>query len=174
MPPAPAYGYPPAPVANVEPILGVITGLQYSTGFLGLKVQTLSMVVTPVRLILVPISNREMNQVVLAARQEAKAQGKGFFGQVGAQLSWMNLLVRQYQSMSAQAILSQYPGSFFIANAQVSRVRFKNSSFDADDGTESPAEMRLDAAQKYRFVLRGTSMRDARNLMQQTLGAVVK
>ena len=115
-----------------------------------------------------------MNQAVRTAREQAKAQGKGFLGQWGAQLGWLEVLRRQYLSMSVQAIRSQYPGGFFIANAQVSRVRFQEASIDRNDGRQSPAEMRLQAAEKYRFILKRTSVRDARHLLQQTLGAVVR
>ena len=172
--PPPAVSYPQAPAANVEPILGVIPGLQQRKGLLGMGTQNLSLIVTPVRLVFVPVSKQEMNQAVRTAREEAKSQGKGFLGQWAAQLGWLGVLSRQYQSMPVQSILSQYPGSFFVANAQVSRVRFQEASVDDDDGSPSPAEMRIDAADKYRFVLRGTSVRDARHLLQQTLGSVVR
>jgi len=163
-----------APAANLEPILGVILGLQQSKGFLGMGTRNLSLIVTPARLIFCPVTNQEMNRAVAAAREEAKAQGKGFLGQWGAQLAWLGVLGRQYQSTPVQDLFSLHPGSFFIAHAQIRRVRFIQSSIDAQDGRQSPAEMRLEAAEKYRFVMRGTSVRDARQLLRQTLGAVVK
>ena len=173
-PPAPVQLVPQVPMANVEPVLGVVPGMQRRKGLLGVGTQNLTLVVTPVRLVFVPLSTKEMNQAILTAREQAKAQGKGFLGQWGAQLGWLAVIRQQYQAMPVQTIISQHPGGFFISNAQVSRVHFRQASIDRDSGQQHPAEMRIDAAQKHRFVLKGVNAGDVRHLLQQTLGAVVR
>lgn len=170
--PAPAPAPVASPVAPAEVIVGIIPGVQQRKGFLGMGVQSFNVVVTPVRLVFAPISQQMMKDAVNTARQEAKSQGKGFLGQVGAQMAWLDVICRQYQTMPVDAVLTQYPGSFMIANAAIKRVRFRQST---DDDTSSTEEMIVEAVSgKYRFELKGMGGGRARQVLRQTLGGLVR
>ncbi|MBN1934194.1 MAG: zinc ribbon domain-containing protein [Anaerolineae bacterium] len=165
--PRPAFA-PPA-----EPILGIVPGLQRQSGFLGMKVESFNLIATPHRLVLAFIPQEMMNEAVNAARNEAKSEGKGWLGQVAAQMGWLNVICRQYQTMSVEAILAQTPGSFFIALPTIRRVRL-DDVYDQDNnhaGTELVVET---TGGKHKFKLVGMSARDARNVLKQVLGGIVK
>jgi hypothetical protein len=171
-PPAAAPAMQPAPA---EPIVAILPSLQRRKGFLGMSADTFNLILTPGRMVFAMVSPQLMKDSVVAARNEAKGQGKGFFGQWTAQMAWVDVLCRQYQSMPLDAIMTQYPGSFVILNAQVTRVRLKESSIDDDSGQSSPAQLTFETmAGKFTFNLPGMSARDARRLLQQTLPHAVR
>jgi hypothetical protein len=162
------------PVAPAEPIVAIIPALGKRTGFLGMGVDNYSLLLAPARMVFAHFTNRMMQEAVATARAEAKGQGRGFFGQWAAQLAWLDVLCRQYQQLPVDTILAQYPGSFFIPNAQVRRVRVEQPYADDDEPTPKP-ELTVEAtAGKFTFTLSGMSMGDARRALQQTLGYVVK
>ncbi|MBN1315496.1 MAG: zinc ribbon domain-containing protein [Anaerolineales bacterium] len=171
----PPVPQPPAPQpqvayqsAGAEPIVGIIP-VQRSKGFLGLGVESFNMILTPNRLVFALMTQKMMNQAVKDARAEAKSEGKGFFGQWGAQLGWLSVVHRQYQSMPIDAILNQYPGSFLIANAEIKKVRFKDNT--DDESGKSEYEINIDTVRgKFKFKLVYTSISEAKKLMQSTLG----
>jgi len=165
-----------APIAAppAEPIVGIIAGLQQRKGFLGMSATTFNLIVTPGRLVFASVSQQMMNDAVAAARQEAKGQGKGFLGRFAAQFAWMDQICRQYSTMPIDAILAQFPGSFCILNAQVRKVRLRDSRVD-DDGTQSSQELFIEsAAGKFRFSSSMMRVREARQILRQTLGRIVK
>jgi len=69
-----------APSPSAEPIVDVIP-VQQRSGFMGMTVKSFNMILTPQRLILLPITKEEMNEAVKTARERARAAGKGLFGQ---------------------------------------------------------------------------------------------
>lgn len=167
-------GWAAAPQPPAEPILATISGLQRRKGMLGMGVETMNMVVTPLRLILAIVTPRMMKEAVAAARNQAKGEGKGWVGQVAAQMGWMEVICRQYASMPPEAILARYPGSFAIPHAYVSRIRFQESSMD-DDGSTTAAQMILETTGgKYRFTMPGTGTREARQILRQVLPHAVR
>jgi len=79
---------------------------------MGLGVESFNMVVTPQRLIMLPLTNQEMREAVRAARDQARAEGKGFFGQIGAQWGWLNVLYRRYQEPPPGSVAGPEAGQF--------------------------------------------------------------
>lgn len=131
--------------------------------------ETFNMLLTPNRLVFAVMTTKMMNDAVKDARADAKAEGKGFFGQWGAQLGWLKTVQRQYQSMPIDAILNQYPGSFLISNSEIKKVRFHENTDDDSGRTES--EITIETVRgKFKFKLVYTSISDAKKLMQSTLG----
>jgi hypothetical protein len=160
------------PVA--EPILGIVPALQRRKGFLGMSYENWNLIVTPGRLVFASVTQQMMKEAVVTARDEAKSQGKGFFGQVAAQMAWVNVVCREYYTMPIDAILARYPGSFFIPSAGVRRIRLKHSTLN-DQGNRSDQELIIEATNgKHRFALLGMDVREARCTLQQALGNVVK
>ena len=149
--PQPAPQASPQPTAYAaEPILDVLSALQMRKGALGMRSETFDLILTPVRLVFVPVSSQEMREAVRQAQTQAKAQGKGWFGQVAAQMAWTNVIAERYRSMPVDAVLAQHPGSFYVLNNQVSRIRFHET--DSDDGTTQSVQMTVESAGgKHRF-----------------------
>lgn len=168
----------PAP-SPAEPIVGIIT-LQRRKGFMGASVETFSMLVTPGRLAMVLVSNQAMKDAVVAARDQARAEGKGFFGQVGAQMGWMNVLYRQYQETPVDVSLVQSPGSFVILNQEIRSIQVKDPAIiqiglaatrEDNDKTEMTIET---GTGKQKWELVNMKAKEARQILQQTLGGVVR
>ena len=124
-----------------------------------------TMIVTPSRLVFAHVSPQLQKAAVQQAREQAKQQGKGFFGQWGAQLAWMDVLRDQYRRMSMDAVLSQYPGSFVIPRHQIQRVRFKDH-YDQDSGNTTREIILRTAGGKLRFKLLAGNMRAVKKLLR--------
>ncbi len=135
---------------------------------MGLKVDSYSIIVTPQRLVFAYLSKQTMNDAVRQANAEAKAQGKGFFGVIGAQLRWLEVLTRKYYEMQPNEIFQVYPGSFQIANNEIRRIRFFQSG--DDDNSRVEEKVRFETVSgKHEFTLVGTNRRQATELLSQTL-----
>ena len=179
-PPPPVVQVQAAPASAGEPIVGII-GLQRRTGFMGMGVETFNMIVTPQRLAFVAVSNEVMKEAVNTAREQARAAGKGFFGQMGAQLAWMDVLFARYQAAPVDVTLAQSPGSFLFLNQQVSSIRLKDPPIvrigmgSGNDQQNTRTEIVIEAGGgKHKFELLTMKARDARAILQQTLGGVVR
>ena len=183
-PPAPANTPPPPPAPapapqSAEPILSITTGVTRAKGFLNMGQANYVLVLTPSRMIFAHLSTKAMNQMVMEARDAAKAEGKGFFKQAAAQMGWLNRLVERFQAMSPDQILAQDPESFFIPNASVSRVRLRRIVDNSDQSyTSDHTRMTIEsAAGKQRYSLQSNSITSHRQLKQrleQALGAIVR
>jgi hypothetical protein len=168
-PQPPAWAAPP--IAQ-EPIVGILTGLQRHSGFLGMKKDTFNLIVTPMRLVFAAVTQQMMKDAVATASAEAKAQGKGFLKRVAAQMAWMNVICRQYETMPVDAILAHFPGSYAIANGQIERIRFHESF--ADEDHEATRQMVVvTTGGKQRFDLQ-TGVREAKKTLKQTLPHLVR
>lgn len=173
--PAPQQASSPAPP---EPILDVIP-MQQRSGFMGVSVKSFNMIVTPQRLLLMPITKPEIEEAVKTAREQARAAGKGFFGQWGAQLAWMQVLYERYRATPVER-LAQTPGCTVIWNQEVRSVRLKDPpalrvgvSGDYDEKTYPTIEIET-ARGRFKFELLAKKAREVRPVLQQTLGAVVR
>jgi hypothetical protein len=98
------------------------------SGFMGVKQEIFTVLVTNQRFIFA-FQNKEMIKANLTrAREAAKQEGKGFFGQWGAQLKANNGQV--YQDLSPQAALAERPENFFYLHQQVNKVKLSVHSDD--------------------------------------------
>lgn len=176
-PPQPSNAAVPQQVAApAESIINVIP-LQRRSGFMGLSVESFNMVVTPQRLILVPITKQEMQEALKTAREQARAAGKGFFGQWGAQLAWMQVLYERYRATPVDQ-LAQKPGSLVIWNQEVRSIRLKDPPIvEAGDygSTSNYTKMSIETSRgKFSFELLTMKAKEAREILQQTLGGTVR
>ena len=183
-PPAarPRFAQPAPPVAaaagrRAEPILSIILGLQRQKGLLGMGTDNYSLIITPSRLVFAHADKRAVQAYGQRARHEAKAEGKGFFGQWGAQLGWLALLERDLQAATPDQILAQSPNSFFIPNASISRIRIRRKT-DADyDSTTYVVLLINTTSGKHKFQIPSNfraTPRDLKQRLRRTLGTVVK
>lgn len=171
-PAGPPMGPAVAPAAT-EPILGIVPALQRRKGFLGMSADTFNLVITPQRLVFAFVSPQTMRQAVTEARDEARSQGRGFFGQVAAQMGWVDVVCHQYSTMPVEAIPAHFPGSFVVPNIEVRRIRLKES-IDDESGSSSGELIVETTGGKHAFNLVGMEVDDARQLLRQALPAVVR
>jgi hypothetical protein len=172
--PEAAAPQPPPPVQQApqgEAILGVIPGAQRRKGLFG--VQTFTLIVTDERLVLAEMTKQLMNQAVKEANAEVKRQGKGWLGQIAAQMGWMGRLAQRYQAMPVEAALRERPDNFFILNSHVRRASL-NDDHDDDSG-KTTVKLTIEAnSGKHGFQLVGIQVGEARSILQQALGAAVR
>lgn len=171
-PPAPPPSAPAPPAAAVEPIVGVVAGLQRRKGMLGMRTDNYNLIVTPARLVLAYMTPQMMQQAIATARQEARQEGRGLLGQVAAQMGWIDVVCRGYADVPVETIARQYPGSMVFWNAEIRRIRLRRMG-NEEQGYKQQLVIESSAG-KHHFELRGTDAGTARRLLRQTLGAVVK
>jgi hypothetical protein len=150
----------------------VVTNVQRRKGMLGMRADAYSLIVTPIRLVLAPVTQQMMRDAIATARQEAIQEGRGMLGQVAAQMGWMDVIRRQYANASIEGIFRGLPGCIVFWNAEIRRVRLRQVG---DDERGFKEELVIEAnSGKHRFDLQGAEAGTARRLLRQTLGSVVK
>jgi hypothetical protein len=105
-----------------EQVLGVL--LLRKPKSLG-RYDTYSGVITNQRLIFAQMTSQMVSQAVSAARDQAKADGKGFFGQWAEQLKVSFGISQRYLSMQPAAIVAETSGNFFFNNNTIGEVKVK-------------------------------------------------
>lgn len=150
--PAPAA----APVASGEQILSVVGGLTLVSGFMGLKQKPYTLIITDRRLIFAELTNEKVTATVNAARENAKAEGKGFFGQWGAQLKSSASYSEAYRQMSPDAALAETPGNWAIERSQYQGAKFRMGVMDEETSTSTPDVLTIKASTgKWKFNVSG-------------------
>lgn len=144
--PAPAAAVPTAsvepsappeqPVPSGERVVATVGGLNLKAGLL--KRESATIVVTDRRVIVAKISKEMMKQVVADARDSAKAGGKGFLGQIGAQMSAWSGWAERYLAMSPDEVMAENADNVSIDRAQVTKVSFKHGHAVDDGATSTP------------------------------------
>ncbi|WP_342306031.1 hypothetical protein [Methanolobus sp. ZRKC5] len=115
-----------------DEIIGIVPNMKRSK-MLGLSYDSFTLVATPDTTIFAKVTNDVMKQVVKESRDQAKAEGKGFFGQWGAQMKGSFRYAERYAGMSAQAALAENEANFSIPNAGISSIKIKKKSSQDDD-----------------------------------------
>ena len=83
---------------------------------------TFTGVVTTNRLIFAQMTSQMLSDAAQQSRDQAKAEGKGFFGQWADQLRATFGYTKKYLAMPPQAILAETPGNFALDNNTISRI----------------------------------------------------
>jgi len=139
-----------APAANGEQVLSVIGGLTLVAGFMGLKQKLYTLVITDRRLIFAELTKEKVTATVNAARESAKAEGKGFFGQWGAQLKSSASYSEAYWQMSPDAALAETPGNWAVERSQYQGAKFRMGT--TDENTNTPDMLTIKASTgKWKF-----------------------
>jgi len=178
-PPVQQYTPPPAP-ANVplaaaytpseEPIVGLLGGLGLQKGMF--KSETYNLVVTTERLIFAELTSAMVNAQAQLGKEQAKAEGKGFFKQWGAMLSANNAILERYNAMPIADMLRESPNNFTVPLSQISKARVISGS--SDDDSSSPDQLVIHAGRKMKFTLKGTSAGQVKRTLRQVLGNRVR
>ena len=162
--PTPAQGR----FAPSEPVVGVVTGLVRRIGLVG--AQGYNLVVTPQRLVFDRATNEMLKDAALGARQAAKDEGKGFFGQWGAQAGAFDRIARQYELVAVDDILRQHPENFSVALQMIRKVSLQVG----DIGQSRQDQIVIHGPEKHRFDLKGTGLGQVRAILRPVLGKRVR
>jgi hypothetical protein len=129
-------------------------------------------VVTTERLLFAQLTSEMLNQAAQQARDQAKAQGKGFFGAWGDQIRATMGYINRYMSIPPQAILSETQGNFAIYNSTISEVKIHLKGQDENDGPrEFEAEIKSSGG-TYKYRLNEDSQ--STDLLKRVYGDRVK
>lgn len=154
--PAPApEPTPAAPVAGGEQILAVVGGLTLMSGFMGLKQKPYTLIITERRLVFAEINRQRVTAAVTEARDSAKAEGKGFFGQWGAQLKSSTSYNDVYWQMSPDAALAEMPGNWAVERSEYQGAKFRMGGTDENGSTPDVLTVRA-ASGKWKFNVAGS------------------
>jgi hypothetical protein len=82
-------------------------------------------VITTQRMIFAQITSDMVKEAIEKAKQQAKAEGKGFLGQWSAQLGATFNYIQKYLSMEPSAIISETPGNFYIENGAIRDIKIE-------------------------------------------------
>lgn len=131
-------------------------------------------VVTSQRMIFAQLTSEMMKQSVQMARDQARANGKGFFGQVSEQLKASFGYAQRYFSMAPSAILSETPSNYAVDNNAISEIKIKRKDvMRGRDVYEHEFEMELHCTSgKYEFKM--DEKDQYINLLKQVYGERVK
>ncbi len=113
-----------------------------------------------------------MKMAAQMAREQAKADGKGFFGQWGDQLKATYGYSRKYLAMAPSAILDETPGNFELGNGGISEIKLKQRLRREDQGVYEFEVQIHSAAGKYEFLMDQNG--DFVKLLKQVYGDRVK
>lgn len=154
---APAAPAPAAPAAGssagAEEVIGVI-GNAKKEKMLGISSDTFSLIVTSRRMIVAQLTQSMMNAAIAESQAKAKAEGKGYFGQIKDQFAAMFQYALRYESMPPDQALLETPGNFAIENMQVTSITMKLKSTGIDDDTYEEFRMILQTpGGKYEYVI---------------------
>jgi hypothetical protein len=105
-------------------VIGVI-GNARKMKMLGASWDTYALVVTDSRCILAQLTADMLNTAAREAAEEAKAQGKGFLGQMAHQMSAFFRYCQRYETMPPDLTLAETKGNRAIENARISAVNIK-------------------------------------------------
>ena len=128
-------------------------------------------VITSQRMIFARLTAEMMNQAVLQAREQAKAEGKGFFGQWKEQLKGTFGYADRYLTMSPQAILTETAENFAVSNEIISEVKIRLKGQNDNSSREFEVEIKSAmGTYKYRMAER----KEYINLLKRIYGERVK
>jgi hypothetical protein len=160
---------PPPPPQTGETVVGIITTLGLRKG---LSVREYNLLVTTERLVFLRVTTQMLNEAAREAKQAAKAQGKGFFGQWGAVIGSRALIRDRHLQTPVDVLLSEQPESYFLPLAQVRRIAVNEADVDDDEVTQG--SIVIWAPKKMRFTMPTGSAKEVAQTLRRVLGGVVE
>ncbi|WP_292466003.1 hypothetical protein [Methanolobus sp.] len=135
-----------------DEVIGIVPNMKKSK-MLGMSYDMFTLVATPDTTIFAKVTNELMKQVVQESRDQAKAEGKGFFGQWGAQMKGSFNYAERYAGMNAQEVLAESPANYSVQNAGINSIKIKKKvSYDDNDSSSITWEINiLSGSDKLKF-----------------------
>ncbi len=143
----------PTAPASSEHVHAIIPNTTLASGFLGMKSTAYVLVLTDRRIVFAHTTKEMLKQAVTDARDSAKAGGKGFFGQWGAQLGAYAALAQRYLELPPEQTLAETPENFAIDRANIQSAKLRAGHVD-EDGQQSSDRLIIKAeGKKYTLTL---------------------
>jgi hypothetical protein len=158
------------PQSSGESVVGVI--MLRKPKSLG-RYDSIAGVLTDQRFIFAQMTSEMLKDAVQQARDEAKANGKGFLGQWSDQLKASFGYTKRYLGMQPEAIIAETPGNFALDNNSISEIKVKLKSIGNQEMNRQEFEIELKSSMgKYEF--RMDEDNDSVKLLKQVYGERVK
>lgn len=154
--------------ANIVSIIGPL----HKPRLMGLANDSFTLIVTEEQSIFAKLTSEIMKKVAEDARQQAKQEGKGFFGQWGSQIAGGMNYTQRYLSMAPEEIMKESPANFSIPNSSIDsvKVRYRDTG-DEDSASRSEWTVTIQAhSQKLNFKYDN----DPKNELKRAYGELVK
>jgi len=135
----------------VEQIVSVIPGV-YQPKALGRR-DNYTLVCTDKRTIFARLTPELMKDAVKHAQDEAKAEGKGFFGRWGAQIASGRNFHARYRDMAPEDILNQAEGNFDINHDSLIKLKAKKKVEHNEDSFDVKTDLQYETPQGKRKYL---------------------
>jgi len=131
-------------------------------------------IATTQRIIFAQMTAEMIKNAVQTARDQAKAEGKGFFGQWNEQLKASFSYSQRYLTMDPNAALTETPGNFAIPHDAIREVKLKLKDINkGSDNDIHEFEIEFNATQgEYSF--RTDERNETVQLLKQTYGERLK
>jgi hypothetical protein len=176
-PPPPPFENPakmpvPAPAREIgsEGVLGAM--LLRKPKSLG-RYDSFTGVVTTHRMIFAQMTGEMLKDAAKAAREQAKAEGKGFWGQWSDQLKASFAYSQKYLTMAPSAILSETQGNFAVNNDTIHEIKMKLKHTRQGNMNLHEFEMEI-ASGSGKFEFRMDEKDEYVKLLKQAYGEKVK
>lgn len=123
-----------------ERVLSVIPNATLKGGFMGMSSKAGTLVLTERRVIFAHTTSQMTRQLVADARDGAKADGKGFLGQWGAQLGAYGAFAQRYLEMDPDVTLAESSENVAIESTAIRKAQLK---VGVDDQNGAPGTDKL-------------------------------
>ncbi len=154
----------PVHVATGEQVHGIVTNTTLKSGFMGVKSKQYTLVLTDRRVVFAQITSAMMKELVANARDDAKSEGKGFFGQWGAQLTAYSAWSERYLEMSPDQALAESDGNFAIERSIITKASLNTGQAYGDDVNTTERLVIKTTGKKYDIAL-GSGMAQAKKAL---------
>ena len=170
----PAAAWPQTqPASAQETVIGVIPGGMRRSGFMGLKMEAFVIVLTTSRILFAAQTSEMMKANIQRARDQAKQQGKNFFGQWGAQFGANS--GEEYLCKSPQFILAEQPTNFYINADQLRSIHLWESQSSDENSVNSTYYIEFEIpGGKHKFSFNALNIREQKRRLQQFYGNIVR
>lgn len=112
--------------------------------------ESYSLIVFKNETIFAKLTSKILNEDVKKAKEKAKAEGKGFFGQWGAQMGASFNYEKRYQNMSYNDIVNETQGNLVFNNDLISKIKIRR--FDVPENARSYYHVDIIiSGKKYKF-----------------------
>jgi hypothetical protein len=109
-------------------------------------------VLTNEQFIVAQMTSEMIKEATMQARDQAKAEGKGFFGQWSDQLKASFGYTKKYLTMEPAAIKAETPGNFAIDNNTIREIKLKLKHIQGQDNYNKEWEIEIHSKiGKYEF-----------------------
>jgi hypothetical protein len=110
------------------------------------RYDTFTGVLTNQRFIIAQMTSDMVKDATMQARDQAKADGKGFWGQWSEQLKASFGYTRRYLTMQPDAIIAETPGNFAVNNDTIREIKLKLKNIGQPDDNRHEFEVEIQSS----------------------------